>query len=141
MISTASASPKQTSRPPISWERCPDCKTSRVAPFSCKRSFSPSCMGRRMADTAARLLDHMFPRVPVRQWVLSFPIEIRYRLAYDGALLGAVLRCFMQSLEANYRDQAGRLGHRHVRCGGVTFVQRFGSALNLNPHLHILITA
>ena len=43
-------------------------------------------MGRRMADTAARLADQIFTRVPVRQWVLSFPIEIRYRLAYDGPL-------------------------------------------------------
>ena len=87
-------------------------------------------MGRRMADTAARLVDQVFPRVPVRQWLLSFPIEIRYRLAYDGALLSALLRTFMQHLEVYYKDQARQLGYRHVRCGGVTFVQRFGSALN-----------
>ena len=36
--------------------RCPDCNESRIAAFSCKRrGFCPSCMGRRMADTAARL--------------------------------------------------------------------------------------
>jgi hypothetical protein len=47
--------------------RCPQCNTSRVVPFSCKRrTFCPSCMGRRMADTAARLVDQVFPRVPVR---------------------------------------------------------------------------
>ena len=26
-----------------------------------------------MADTAAHLVDRVFPRVPVRQWVLSLP--------------------------------------------------------------------
>ena len=29
--------------------------------------------------------------------------------------------------------------YRNARGGGITFVQRFGSALNLNPHLHILV--
>lgn len=119
---------------------CVDCGESRIAAFSCKRrGFCPSCMGRRMADTAARLADQVFPMVPVRQWVLSFPIEIRYRLAHDGALLTRVLRTFMQHLDAFYRDQARALGHADGRCGGVTFVQRFGSALNLNPHLHVLM--
>ena len=39
--------------------------------FSCKgRGFCPSCTGRRMADTAARLVDGVFSvGVPVRQWV------------------------------------------------------------------------
>ena len=59
-----------------------------------------------MADTAARLVDQVFPRVPIRQWVLSFPIEIRYRLACDGPLLTAVLRTFMEHLDAFYRGQA-----------------------------------
>ncbi len=31
----------------------------------------------------------MLPRVPVRQWVLSFPYEMRYRLAYDVTDAGA----------------------------------------------------
>ena len=44
-----------------------------------------------MADTAARLVDNVFPEnVPVRQWVISLPLEIRYRLAYDGKLLSDV---------------------------------------------------
>jgi hypothetical protein len=40
-----------------------------------------------MADTSARLVDDVFPaEAPVRQWVLSLPLEIRYRLAHDGGL-------------------------------------------------------
>ena len=92
-----------------------------------------------LGDTAARLVDQVIPRVRVRQWVLSFPIEIRYRLAHDGALLGAVLRTFMEHLNAFYRDQARGLGYDDGRAGGVTFVQRFGSSLNLNVHTHVLM--
>jgi hypothetical protein len=57
--------------------RCDDCSKSIVTGFSCKgRGFCPSCTGRRMADTSARLVDDVFPPdVPVRQWVLSLPID------------------------------------------------------------------
>ena len=42
-------------------------------------------------------------------------------------------------MEAYCQDQAWRLGYHHARSGGVTYVQRFGSALHLNPHLHLLM--
>ena len=76
--------------------KCDGCGKERPVAFSCKgRGFCPSCTGRRMSDTAARLVDDVFPDdVPVRQWVLSLPINIRYRLAYDGALLSKVLSVF-----------------------------------------------
>jgi len=117
--------------------RCEDCGESRVVAFSCKkRGFCPSCMGRRMADTAARLTEEVLPLVPVRQWVLSFPFEIRYRLAWDGALLSTVLAVFLRVVQGWYRRQARAQGGR---CGSVTFVQRSGSSVNLNPHLHVLM--
>ena len=53
---------------------CDSCGHDRIVPFSCKRrGFCPSCNGRKMADTAAHLVDRVFPVVPVRQWVLSLP--------------------------------------------------------------------
>jgi hypothetical protein len=96
-------------------------------------------MGRRMADTAARLVEQVLPLVPVRQWVLSFPYELRYRLAWDGQLLSAVLAVFQRVVQGWYRRQAKAQGHPRGRCGAVTFVQRFGSSINLNPHLHVLM--
>ena len=48
--------------------RCPDCGYDAVVAFSCKeRGLCPSCEGRRMADTAAHLVDHVIPHVQVRQ--------------------------------------------------------------------------
>ena len=92
-----------------------------------------------MADTAARLTDEVLPKVPVRQWVLSLPFEIRYRLAWDGELVSAVLTVFLRVVYGWYRRQARKQGHADPRCGSVTFVQRFGSALNVNPHFHVLM--
>ena len=91
--------------------RCEDCGKSRAVAFSCKkRGFCPSCCGRRMADTAARLVDEVLPRVPVRQWVLSLPYEIRYRLAWDGEWVSAVLAVFLRVVGRWYRRQAQAIG-------------------------------
>ena len=121
--------------------RCGDCGKSRAVAFSCKgRGFCPSCTGRRMADTSARLVDDVFPpEVPVRQWVLSLPIQIRYRLAHDAKLLSSVLRVFLRVVQGWYGKQGKALGITECRGGSVTFAQRFGSALNLNPHFHSLV--
>lgn len=48
-----------------------------------------------MAETAAHLVDHIFQRLPVRQWVLAVPKRLRYFLQRDTALQGAVLRIFL----------------------------------------------
>jgi Transposase zinc-binding domain len=70
---------------------CDACGHDRLVPFSCKgRGFCPSCGGRRMAERAAHLVDHVLPDVPVRQWVLSLPYRLRYMLAWDRA--GAAAR-------------------------------------------------
>ena len=44
-----------------------------------------------MAERAAHLIDHVFPDVPVRQWVLSLPHRLRYVLAWDHDLCRAVV--------------------------------------------------
>jgi len=119
---------------------CDDCQLDRLVPFSCKRrGFCPSCGGRRMADTAAHLVDRVLPEVPIRQWVFTLPYPLRYRCAYDAKLTSEVLRAFLRALFAELRRRIRReLGSRAEQCGAVTFVQRFGSAMNLNLHFHTL---
>ena len=135
--------------------RCESCGHDRLVPFSCKRRvWCPSCAGRRMsganaspigrghqgmADTAAHLVDRVFPVVPVRQWVLSLPFALRYRMAYDTRLTSGVLNVFIRALFGELRRRAHRLlSLRRSQCGAVTFVQRFGDALNANVHFHCL---
>jgi len=82
------------------------------------------------------------PRVPVRQWVLSFPIPLRFLFVSHPHLLAPVLQ------KARHRDGAclarrGRIVHRvlstfliqqtgfqrtEAETGAVTLIQRFGSA-------------
>jgi len=112
---------------------CDACGKDRLVPFSCKgRGFCSSCGGRRMADTAAHLVDRVFPEVPVRQWVLSLPFALRYRLAYDARLVSDVLRIFVKAVFGSVRRRAGfPATYLKIRCGAVAFVQRFSDALNL----------
>src|SRR2546425_2060864 len=120
---------------------CQSCGHDRLLGFSCKgRAWCPSCGGRRMADTAAHLVDRVFPIVPVRQWVLSLPFALRYRMAYDARLTSGVLNVFIRALFGELRRRASELLNvRNSQCGAVTFVQRFGDALNANPHFHSLV--
>jgi hypothetical protein len=93
-----------------------------------------------MADTAAHLVDRVFPEVPVRQWVLTLPVALRYRMAFDAALTAEVHRAFIRTLFAALRRRARKhLKIRYAHAGAVSFVQRFGDALNLNVHFHVLV--
>jgi hypothetical protein len=115
---------------------CDACGRDRLVAFSCKRrGFCPSCGGRRMADTAAHLVDRVLPEVPIRQWVLTLPYPLRYRCAYDTRLASEVLRAFNRSLFAELRRRARRQwGIRTPQCGSVTFIQRFATELRSDAH-------
>ena len=121
--------------------RCGDCGHDFLVAFSCKgRGVCPSCTTRRMAETAAHLSDHVFPRLPVRQWVLSVPKRLRYFMQRDGAVLGMVLRIFLrviaQTLQAN-SPGAQNPDKTALHIGAVAFIHRFGSSLNEHVHLHV----
>src|SRR2546426_12526800 len=90
-----------------------------------------------MTERAAHLVDHVLPAdVPVRQWVLSVPHRLRYRLAYDHRLCRAVLHVFVHALRSAYRRAARRQGLSGGETGMVTSLQRFGGAMEV--HLHLL---
>ncbi len=119
--------------------RCGECGHDKLLAFSCKRrGFCPSCGARRMSQTAAHLVDHVTPHVPVRQWVLSLPIPPRVLLAAQPELVTPVLQVVQRVVTRHLLDGAGlNAGEGHG--GAVTLIQRFGSAANLNIHLHCLV--
>ena len=84
-----------------------------------------------MAERAAHLVDRVFPQVPVRQWVLSLPPRLRYRLAWDHVLCRAVVGRTMRAILGFLRRRARDDGVEDGRSGAVAIVQRFGGALNL----------
>ena len=119
--------------------RCGDCGHDKLVAFSCKRrGFCPSCGARRMAQTAAHLVDHVIPHVPVRQWVLSLPIPLRLLLAAQPELVTLVLQVVHRVITRHLLGQSG-LKPDEADSGAVTLIQRFGSAANLNIHLHCLV--
>lgn len=93
-----------------------------------------------MADTAAHLVDRVFPDVPVRQWVLTVPHRLRYLLAHDPELVTAVYGVFTRTVFAAMKRRAAVPSGCRMQCGAVTFIQRFGSSLNLHVHYHLLAT-
>ena len=119
--------------------RCANCHEERLIAFSCKhRGFCPGCGARRMAETAALLVDDILPEAPMRQWVLSFPYALRFLFATRPAVMGKVLGIVYRTLATHQVRKAGYT-HRSASTGAVTLVQRFGSALNLNIHFHMLL--
>ena len=119
---------------------CESCGQSRTVAHSCQnRGFCPSCLGRRMSQTAAHLADAVLPAVPVRQWVLSLPIPLRFTLARHPKVRKAVLRIFLRLIFRWYRNRAVGEGAHAGQTGGVVVCQEFGSALNVNLHFHAVI--
>ena len=102
---------------------CDACGLDRVVALSCKgRGFCPSSRGTAHGQTpAAHLVDRVLPEVPVRQWVLSLPFALRYRLAYDAALTSAALGVFVRTVFGSSTSRAQAVGRsaRAVRCGHI----------------------
>ena len=120
--------------------KCNGCRFEHLVAFSCKlRGFCPSCGARRMIETSAHLVDHVIPPAPVRQWVLSFPWPLRLLFARQPETLGRCLAVIIRAIETDLISRAGLTRASGARTGIVTLVQRFGSALNLNIHLHMLV--
>ena len=121
--------------------RCEDCGHDFLVAFSCKgRCVCPSCNTRRMAETAAHLSDHVFPCLPVRQWVLSVPKRLRYYMQRHGPVLGMVLRIFLRVIEQTLQAHCPGADHTdkaNLHIGAVAFIHRFGSSLNEHVHFHV----
>ena len=88
--------------------RCDTCHAEHLVAFSCKRrAFCPSCGVRRMAESAALLVDEVFPEQPVRQWVLSFPYPLRFLFASRPAIMGRVLGIVYRVIATHLIKKAG----------------------------------
>ncbi len=68
----------------------------------------------------------------------TLPYALRFPLAFDGALLGAVLRIFTDTVGTWYRSRQSTDGKHLGQYGAVTAIQRASSDLRLNPHFHSL---
>lgn len=58
----------------------------------------PSCVGRRMNEQAAHLVDRILPHMRCRQWVLTQPVERARVVAFDADQVIAVFGVFAEEL-------------------------------------------
>ena len=113
------------------------CTHTILTPFSCKfTGFCPSCCGRRMAEAALHLVDHVLPYQAMRQWVVTLPFPLRYIVATNKEIQTKIHSIIMNEIH-HYYIKKSKINS--AKTGSITFMQRWGSALNLNPHGHLIV--
>jgi len=106
--------------------RCSGCGYEFLVGFSCKaRGACPSCNAKRMAETAAHLVDHVIPHVAVRQFVLSVPKRLRPYLHHRPRTASAVLHILLRALQTTLRE-ACPTAPRTAAMGAVSFLHALG---------------
>ncbi len=120
---------------------CDTCRKEVLLDCSCKRrGFYPSCAGRRMAQTAAHLVEGVIPWGPTRQWVVSVPVPLRYWMSSSRDLTAQVHTIIRTTIAQYYVNQVVKRGveRQKVQPGSASFIQRFGGSLNVNLHFHVV---
>jgi hypothetical protein len=116
--------------------KCRSCGDESLVAFSCKRrGICPPCAARRAAEIAAHLCDNVLPAVAYRQWTISCPFPLRFRLARDAPLRHEVLALAVEAISKKLRELCGEPAGE---TGCIGLVQNFGNSLNLNLHLHLV---
>ncbi|MFQ5382654.1 MAG: transposase, partial [Dehalococcoidia bacterium] len=119
--------------------KCSGCGHERLVGFSCKSVVCPSCQGRRMAEMAAYARDQLLPEAEYRQFVLTVPWKLRYRLSVDRKLMSAVLRAFLQTVFRWQRRRGRERGIGGGETGALSYLHRMGGALNSHSHIHSIL--
>jgi len=60
-----------------------------------------------MSETAIHLVDHVLPLKPIRQWVISFPFQLRLLMAIRPKIMGDILRITHECIANHLRKKAG----------------------------------
>jgi len=123
------------------YAKCDRCDQCAAVAFSCKqRGLCNSCDTKRGVEISAHLVDEVIPRVKIRQWVITFPFDLRYLLAWNAELRGQILAAVMRGLRRHYVSQALAQGGEDPKYAAVSVAQRMDGAVRLNVHWHILCT-
>jgi hypothetical protein len=69
---------------------------------------------------------------PIRQWVLSFPFQLRFLFARYPHIMGKLLGTVYRTLAIHITKKAG-YNKKTARKGAVTLIQRFSLALTKSP--------
>jgi hypothetical protein len=118
--------------------RCEEWGHEFLLAFSCKgRGLCPSCHKKRQVAFGVFVTSEVLEAVPHRQVVFTVPRRLRLHFRYDRKLLAKLSNAAYRVVERAMREA---LGPGHVVPGGIAAIQTFGSLLDLNPHVHLLVT-
>jgi hypothetical protein len=107
--------------------RCTACGEEMIAAFSCrKRGFCPSCAAKRKVEAAAHLIDNVLLFIPYRQFVVSFPIPLRFWLQTNKRLFARIHGIVIKEIDGYYSQKAAQEGIRAPSPGSISFTQRWG---------------
>jgi hypothetical protein len=70
--------------------------------------------------------------------VLSAPFPLRFLFASAPVSMSESLGIVYRAIAA-FQIKKAQLTQKEAQCGAITLIQRFGSALNLNIHYHMLV--
>lgn len=71
--------------------------------------------------------------------VLSFPIPLRYWLQTNKKLYAKIHSVVIKEMHRYYINKAKLAGIEKPYPGSISYTQRAGSAVNLNPHIHVIL--
>ncbi len=91
-----------------------------------------------MIESAVHLVENVLPQAPYRQFALSFPMPRRYWFQTNKKLFSKVHGIVISQITWLYKTKALSQGIKNPITGSISYTQRFGSGLNLNPHIHSL---
>ena len=117
--------------------QCPDCNTSRLVPFTCKRKVCLTCGEKRKQAWVEWLFKEVIFNVRHRHWVFTVPLCIRWVFKKDRKLLGVLSHTAAAFLTECLKHSCG---HGDATPGIVAVIQTAGDNLKHNPHIHILST-
>ena len=84
-----------------------------------------------MSETAAFVVEEILPKAPVRQWVMSFPMELRFMIARDAKVYQKVKKIYLSAIRDYYVRKGRILGGRDIQTGYINVLQYSGGYLNL----------
>ncbi|MBM4253000.1 MAG: hypothetical protein FJ146_13590 [Deltaproteobacteria bacterium] len=107
--------------------KCTTCCDEKVVAFSCKkRGFCPSCCAKRMAEAATHLKQNVLPLVSYRQFVVSFPVPLRYWLHTNKRFASEIFGLVTKEIHRYYLHKAHDAGIVDATPGTICFTQRWG---------------
>ena len=100
-------------------------------------SFVLFCHQKRVVEYGEWLLTDVLKNVPHRQWVFSIPKRLRIYFLYDRKLLAKLSICAWKVIKVYLKSA---VPDDSAVPGASIAVQTYGDFLNLNPHLHAIVS-